>query len=367
MISLFEHYPLLKQRIPYTPLGEFPTPIEKLSQLGQEIGTDQLYIKQDGLGGTFYGGNKIRKLEFLLGDALGRQAREVITFGYAGSNHALATAIYAQKLGLGCISMLLPQPNAQYVRRNLLLSHLCGAELHQPRNVTAVAVRTVLQILWRRLRRGRAPYVISPGGSSPLGTVGYVSAGFELREQVEAGSMVEPDEIFVALGTMGTAVGLTLGLAAAGLKTRVVAVRVVDIKYANSKKFVELFDATRDLVRSLDPSFPRVSVSEKDIDIRHGFFGEQYAQFTERGMAAVELAASSQGVRLEGTYTGKTMAALADHVRRQSAPDTVILFWDTHNARDFSDAIKEVDYHHLPASFHRYFEQDVQPLDEHHS
>ena len=135
MIPLFEHYHLLAHKLPYVSLGEFPTPVQKLNQLGRQLGLDNLFIKRDDLSGKVYGGNKIRKLEFLLGDALRIGAKEVLTFGSAGSNHALATAIYARQLGLKSISMLVPQPNAHYVRRNLLMSYHCGAELHLYSNI----------------------------------------------------------------------------------------------------------------------------------------------------------------------------------------------------------------------------------------
>jgi len=367
MIHIFEQYPLLKERIPYVQFGEFPTPIKRLSQLGKEIGTDYLYLKHDGLSGLIYGGNKIRKLEFLLGDALHKGAKEVLTFGFAGSNHALATAVYAQKLGLKSISILLAQPNAQYVRRNLLLSHVCGAEIHHFKNEMAAYIPTTIIFLRKKLKQGKFPYIIGPGGSSPLGIIGYVNAGFELKEQVASGLMPEPDKIYLPLGTMGSAVGLTIGLKAAGLKTRVVSVRVADVKYGNKEKFVKLFKKTLALILSLDSSFPRVEITDDEVDIRHDFFGGQYARFTEQGMAALNLVAKSEGIRLDGTYTGKAMAALIDQVRGQGTRNEVILFWDTYNARDFSDTIKSVDYHQLPGCFHLYFEEDVQPLDKRHS
>ncbi|MCP5108354.1 MAG: pyridoxal-phosphate dependent enzyme [bacterium] len=131
MIPLFEQFPKLAGNLPHVDLCRFPTPVLKLEKLGNTLGLDNLYIKQDGLTAQPFGGNKIRKLEFLLGDALGQGAEEVITFGYAGSNFALATAVYAKQVGLKSISMLMPQPNACYVRRNLLMSRYADAEFHQ--------------------------------------------------------------------------------------------------------------------------------------------------------------------------------------------------------------------------------------------
>jgi len=366
MIHIFEQYPLLKERIPHIQLGEFPTPIKHLKHLGKEIGTDYLYLKHDGLSGPIYGGNKIRKLEFLLGDALRKQAKAVLTFGFAGSNHALATAVNAQSVGLQCISILLAQPNARYVRRNLLLSHVYGAEIHHFKNKMTAYIPTTIMLLRKKLKQGKSPYIIAPGGSSPLGIIGYVNAAFELKEQVASELVPEPDTIFVPFGTMGTAVGLTIGLKAAGLKARVVCVRVVDEQYGNKEKFIKLFKKTQALILSLDPSFPRVEITDDAPDIRHDFFGRQYARFTDQGMAAIDLLEKSEAIQLEGTYTGKAMAALIDHVRDHGKKDEVILFWNTYNARDFSNAIKGIDYHQLPRCFHQYFEEDVQPLDKHH-
>ncbi len=228
MIPLFAQYPSLKGKIPHVSLGNFPTPIEHLSKLGTEIGADHLYLKHDGISGPLYGGNKIRKLEFLLADALHKKAKEVLTFGFAGSNHALATAVYAHKMKLKCISMLLAQPNAQYVRHNLQYSHVCGAELHHYKNEMAMYLPILIWLFGRFLRHGKFPYIILPGGSSPLGAVGYVNAGFELKEQIARGLLPEPDKIFVPLGTMGTAVGLMIGLWAAGLKTHWIFPKKVD-------------------------------------------------------------------------------------------------------------------------------------------
>lgn len=364
MIPLFDQYPSLKEKLPYIQLGEFPTPILHLNQLGKEVGAEQVYLKDDGVSGLDYGGNKIRKLEFLLGDALRKGSKEVLTFGFAGSNHALATAVYAHKIGLHCVSILLAQPVAEYVRSNLLFSQICCAEMCHCNSETAAYIPTIVKICSKIVKHGKFPYIIAPGGSSPLGTIGYVNAGLELKEQIENELMPMPDRIFVPLGTMGTAVGLLIGLKAAGLKTRVVAVRVADEKYGNKKKFANLFHKTLELIQSFDPTFPSVVLSDSDIDIRHDYFGEQYARFTQQGMAAVELAAKSEEIKLEGTYTGKTMAAMIDNFKNPGNRHEVVLFWNTYNAREFINKIEEIDCHCLPQPFQFYFEEDVQPLDK---
>jgi D-cysteine desulfhydrase len=201
------------------------------------------------------------------------------------------------------------------------------------------------------------------GGSSPLGAVGYVNAAFELKAQILRGEIPEPDYIYVAAGSMGTAAGLILGLRALNIKTKVVVVRVNSDRFVNAKGLIKLIYKTNSLLSSLDPSFPRLDFSEHDVDIRHGFFGKQYALFTKEGMEAVALMERYGTIKLEGTYTGKAFAALVNDAKKSSLRDKVLLFWNTYNSLDFSETIATADYHQLPRCFHRYFEEEVQPME----
>ncbi len=363
MITLFKHYPELKDSLPHISLGELPTPVERLAELGKSLGLHHLYIKRDDLSGRVYGGNKVRKLEFLLGRALQMKVKEVLTFGYAGSNHAVATALYANQVGLRTINMLLRQPNAHYVRKNLLMGQICNAELHQYPNVRSLKIATVYQLLRHKLEQGRFPQMIAPGGSSPVGSVGYVNAAFELKEQIEEGKTPPPDQIYVALGTGGTVVGLMLGLKATNVNSHIVAVRVTDERFGNMRRIGRLFHDTNSLLCSIDSSFRMFEFTDEDIQIRHDFFGPGYAHFTEEGMRAVDLLRDSEGIELEGTYTGKTFAALVHDARKGQLKDKTVLFWNTYNSRDYSDRTKAVEYQSLPQCFYCYFEEDVQDLD----
>lgn len=370
MIPLFEEYPLLAKSFPYISLCELPTPVQKLEKLGSELGVGNLYMKCDNLSGKIYGGNKPRKLEFILGKALRSDAREVMTFGGAGSNHALATAIYAQQAGLNSISMLMPQPNARYVGRNLILSHYFGAELHccgagleSILKKPLLYPSTLYQLLRHRLKRGALPQIIPTGGSSPVGITGFVNAALELKKQIENREMPEPDCIYVACGTMGTAAGLILGLKAANLKTRVVPVRVTGERLANARGMIRLINNTNSLLHNIDNSFPIFEFSSADIGIRHEFFGKGYAFFTKKGMEAVYLMEDCEGIKLEGTYTGKALAALIDDAKNERLQNITALFWNTFNSRGFPESITDIDYHDLPGCLHRYFEEESQPLD----
>jgi len=361
---LFRKYPVLEEKLAHVALGMFPTPVQQLKRLGVRLESNKLYCKCDNLSDDDYGGNKVRKLEFLLGEAVRQGHQEVMTFGCAGSNHATATAVHARKLGLRSISMLLPQPNAHSVRRNLLLSYLSGAELHHYGNTAEVPQGVRRQQAVHKRRIGQFPYEIPAGGSSATGICGFVNAAFELQEQIERGEIPEPDCIYVPMGTMGTAVGLLIGLKALGMGTAVIGVRVTNEKFVNAEKGMRLFRETNSLLHSLDPGFPELECSSGELVIRHEFFGEKYALYTKEAMDAARMMKESEGIQLEGTYTGKALAGLLSDMRSGWLSDKSVLFWNTYNSADFSDKIKSIDYHRLPARFHRYFEEEVQPLDK---
>ncbi len=343
---------------PHTRLARLPTPVHEAVLPG----TGRLLIKRDDVSGVPYGGNKVRKLEFLLGRAMAAGADAVITFGAAGSNHALATAIYAKLLGLRCHSMLVPQVNARSICRNLLRGYAAGARLHPcaNRRDTALCVASVFRETYAR--SGRYPHVIPPGGSSPVGALGFVNAAFELADQVPEEGM--PDVIYLPSGTMGTCVGLLLGLRLRGLETRIEAVSVTTAPFSCMEKAKALFQATNRLLHAADPSLPLLAFPHHQFSFRKEFLGAGYGIYTTDGVAAVRQAGAIAGIRLEGTYTGKAFAALLADARRGALDGKRVLFWNTYNGRDFGADIEGLDYRELPIPFHAYFEQDVQPLDQ---
>ncbi len=356
---LFERYPTLHERLPRVYLASLPTPVERLTNLEKLGYGGRLYIKRDDLSGQLYGGNKTRKLEFLLGEARQSKKKRIVTFGFAGSNHALATAIYARDLDIECNSMLMPQPNSHIVRKNLLISYGRKARLHFNKNF----FRTTIKASLFMIGNGRNTIMIPPGGSSPLGNCGYINAAFELQEQIDKGELPKPDLIYLPAGTMGTATGLILGLKAVGLKSRVVPVQVVDRKFTNKAALYGLLQSTNTYLTSLDPSFPSVVPKMDELFMEGGYYGEQYGLYTEQGMDAVRLIERHEGIKLEGTYTGKTFAAFLNDTARPQMKDKTILFWNTFNSRDLSAFAANVDYRDLPKPFHIYFTEDVQPLD----
>lgn len=363
---LFKCYPLLQSKIPYISLCDLPTPIVRLENFGNLIGCKNIFMKRDDLTGKsmgegfrLYGGNKPRKLEFLLADALKHNAQTIITYGCAGSNHALATAVYTYELGLKSILMLKNQPNSYVVRHNLLLDNYYDAQLKFFSNntVRALAAQEILQA-------DTGAYLIPTGGSNAIGVLGFVNAAIELAHQIVSKEMDEPDEIYVATGSCATTAGLLLGVKAAHLKSKVVAVCVepeeeLDKILSTIKK---LFIQTNEMLHSLDTSFPIIEFPEKDLILNKKFCGTAYGLFIPEAATAMTVFKDTENIKLEGTYSAKPIAAIMDDAANSALQDKTILFWNTYCGIDFSYVTNMKDYKKLPQEFHTYFEEDVQPL-----
>lgn len=362
--ALFAAFPRLGESLPNIAVAALPTPVEELPSLASEIGVGRLFVKRDDLTASEYGGNKVRKLEFLLQAARERGAKEIMTFGYAGSNHCTATAIHARSAGLRSISMLTPQLATVYLRRNLLASFAAGAELNHYASARAVKIFAPFKLYQHRRRTGARPYIIPPGGSSALGTVGFVNAAFELKQQIDAGVLPEPDFIYVAFSSMGTTAGLAVGLQAAGLRTRVVAIQVVAENAASKEAAAALARKTWDLLRAIDPEFPVIDDRLPNLSIRNEFFGGEYARVTEYSISALRSFRNALKIdpelALDGTYSGKALAGLVSDATAGKLEGNTILFWNTFNSRPFWKEMLLPHYRELPKKFWRYFESELQ-------
>lgn len=321
---LKEKLPKLSSNLPWLSLGQWPTPVEYSHELSQEINAN-LWIKRDDLSNPIYGGNKIRKLEPLLGDALSRGCKSLVTIGGIGSNHVIATALFGHRFGFNIYAIVIQQPLTQQVNHNIKLTNALGVNLIHCENKLAV-----MYALLKTMKKAKQPYFIPPGGSSPIGTLGYVAAGLELGHQIQTGIFPEPDAIFIPLGSGGTAAGLILGCRFAGIKSHIFCVRVVE-RILSNKLFVRLLIwRTNSYCRCFGDSlkFPKFPFS-----VIHTHFGGQYGLPTPESESAVKLAKNFAGLTLETTYTGKTLAALKTYCHTLGQGQNV-LFWNTYNSRD---------------------------------
>ncbi len=348
---LFEEYPDLEGRIPWTSLGDFPTPAHRLEGLCESEGLCEIWIKRDDRSSSYYGGNKVRKLEFTLADARSRGMRWVLTFGGLGSNHCLATTIHSRRLGLRSILVLHPQPITEHVVTNLLLDAKFGAELHLARS----AIERTLIAAWIRLTRRRV-YTLPLGGSTPLGALGFVDAGMELARQVRSGDLPEPVEVYLPLGTGGTMAGLLVGLRLAGLGSRLVGVRVTPERIGSARRVADLANRIVNLLRSSSDSIPGLKFHPSDVCVVHDFYGPGYGAPTREAVEARDLLARTDGVRLDLTYTAKAFAALLARVR--SGAEGPVLFWDTFNSVDLSHHLEGIGEEILPPRIRRFLQAE---------
>lgn len=360
-LPLFRRYPRLRDGLPRVSLGEWPTPIERMRKLEEAHGLPPFYVKRDDLSSGAYGGNKVRKLEFVLAEAARKKCSGVMTMGAAGSNHVLATAIHGRSVGLSTTALLFDQPRAEYVRRNLLMDYYSGVRMVWARSIPLIPLAFARERI-RALMRGEMLYWLGPGGSSPLGCLGYVNAGLEIAEQVEEGIIPQPDFVVAAMGTHGTSAGLWLGLRLAGLRSRLVGVAVVETAYCNAPLWARLVNRTAAVLNRLDPGIRAPEARPSDLVYISSELGRGYAYLTPADVRAVREARELAGLQLEGTYTGKALAAALEMGKGSGGGESV-LFINTYNSADFSAQIAGIDYRLLHRPFHRFFEMPCRALE----
>ncbi len=341
--------------IPHVELGDLPTPVESLDELGAEVGIDQLWVKRDDLTSSLYGGNKVRKLEFLLGHAKAEGRRQVWTVGAIGSHHVLATSLFARELDIEPRALHFPQPLTDHVCEVLqaLSTTRPDLELVDSKNVLPVKLAQRRVRDW--LSRSKDPYYIPGGGSSPRGVLGYINAAFELARQIDDGELPEPEVIFVAAGTCGTLAGLTLGAKMAELSCEVIGVRVVDKVLANSLVTANLANRAGRLLAEFDIEVPRIRA--RDVTLLDEQFGPGYGEETPEGLAAIELALRYAPFELDPTYTAKAFAGLLAHCRDSSPPPSRVLYWHTLSSADLGELVEGADIEgDLPEKYQKFFD-----------
>lgn len=312
-LPLLRRFPSLA-KLPRATLGAFPTPVERVA-----LSHGTLLVKRDDRSGAVIGGNKVRGLEWLLGDVT--EGDHVVTVGPRGSTHALSTTRCARLRGARTTVVRWDQVMNPAARR---VDERLRAEA---RVVDARWVAAAYAVSWAlRLREGMR--WIPAGGVAPLGILGHVNAGLELAAQIEGGECEKPEQVHVPFGTGGTAAGLALGFRLASLDVSVVAVRVVPRLLANRRRLRALADATaRFIERHARERLPRVRSA--DVIIEHRFYGGAYGQ--PLGPLAEDDRLRPLGIRLDDTYSRKAFASAISQPKRRA------LLWLTFDGRLLQD------------------------------
>jgi D-cysteine desulfhydrase family pyridoxal phosphate-dependent enzyme len=314
------------EALPREPLAQLPTPLEAAPRLGAAIGVASLWVKRDDQTGFAAGGNKARKLEYLLADARARQSDTLLTVGGVQSNHARMTAAAACRLGMACHLVLDGEPPAER-QGNLLLDDLFGATVEfLPEAPLSALHGRIAERAAALAREGRWPYLLPVGGSSGLGALGYVAAARELAEQARSAE-IRVGAIVVAVGSTGTLAGVTLGARLYLPGTTVVGISVSSPAASCCRKASRIAD---EAARRLGVTVPLPATA---FTVTAEFLGPGYGTPTPEGLAAMRLAARTEGLILDPVYTGKAMAGLATLAGRPGAlpvpPRTAVIFWHT--------------------------------------
>ena len=297
-------------RLARYPLIPGPTPLQRATNLEQAIGgrSPRIYIKRDDLTGLALGGNKVRKLEYLVADALAQRATVLVTEGAAQSNHARLTAAAANRAGLECL-LILDRRNGDDLGGNLLLDHLLGAEVRMVDDQVSRAA--AMASVTDELRAdGQHPYVIPTGGSVPIGAVGYTGFVLELLGQLQVEGE-SPRRLYVATGSQGTQAGIEVGIRAYSASFLVQGIAVTGTTQEQTRKIARLANDTAELLHT------KLRFHHGEILVDDGFIGPGYGKPTPEALEAIRLLARSEGILLDPAYTAKAMAGMLHHIETE--------------------------------------------------
>ena len=317
------------KRLPRVALATLPTPLEDAPRLARELGVRKLLVKRDDLTGLALGGNKVRKLEFLLGEARARGADTIITTAGMQSNFLRLAAAAARRLGMEAILLVRGSADAP-LAGNLLLMRLFGADIRFMATEDPYAESTFA--LMREIedevrQRGGHPYLIHLGTfSGALSAIGYVHAAVELAEQLR-GARERCDHLVLAVGSGGTYAGLLLGLRLAGMRCHVLGVSVNVPAEDHRRRILGKIRGAAEILGSA------VTVRDDDVDITDAYIGSGYGVPTAAGLEAIVQAARAEGLLFDPVYTGKAWAGVVDAVRRGAiGPRDNVVFLHTGGA-----------------------------------
>ena len=353
---IFDIWPALRDTLACEDLGVFPTPIESLAPVMRSIGAADapVYAKRDDLSSSIYGGNKVRTLEVLFASAKQKGATHIYSTGAFGSNHATATVLHAPRVGLEPGVCLFPQPHSEAAAENLrtMLKYrpATRALLHWS-SLPFGMYATVRE----HAKKGELADVMQPGGATPIGAMGYVSAAFEVARQVEAGEMPRPELVVVGVGSTCTSAGLLVGFQHAArlgvgfvdgrgnpAPPKLVSVRVTPWPVTSAVLIARLAtQASQKLAELAGDDSLAISYRQlrAHLEVDGRFLGRGYGKPTETGKEAIREFAHIDGFTLDTTYSGKSAASVIDRVREGERRP--ILFWSTKSTSPMPEVAPE--------------------------
>jgi len=325
---LFADNPHLVGRVARIALGTFPTRVQRLKNLEKRLGFKSLWIKRDDQSGTLHGGNKVRKLEYLLAGLNRGKGQSVLAYGPVASNWTLACAIYARFLEIPVRLLLFRMKGVPGKKEAEELSRELSAEVEILTSPVLLPFRLLSHLLTRS--PGNRCVIMPPGGTSSKSILGYVDAYLELKRQVSSGLLPMPDVIVLPMGTGGTAAGLAAGVVFTGGSTKVIGVRVASSFVSNAFLAGALANRALRFVARDRGSHTRVTREVLQVD--SSCYGPGYGRATTAGEEAAKLMGGEEGLILDTTYTAKAAALLVDRAGEGWGRGLNVLFWHTLNS-----------------------------------
>lgn len=331
-MSIFDAADKYLSSRPKQSIGFFPTPIHKLERLSKELGVN-LYLKRDDMTGvSLFGGNKVRKLEYLMGDAIRRGCDTVFTFGATQSNHAMQTATACRRFGLTPILYLVAivEPSDEDIRANLLLDKVMGAEVHIvpiDGETEEKADKRSVELAERQSKeleaRGHRCYMVPAGGANAVGSSGFAAGFVEMSRQMEELGQ-HAEYIFHGTGTGGTLAGLAAGRALIDSDTEIISINVSPKPIEHYAKIAKLATDTLAYLGSSK------TVTVQGLHFDQNYYAPGYEIPNQGASDAIKLLARTEGVLLDPVYTGKGFAGMLDYIRTGKIPQgSTVVYWHT--------------------------------------
>jgi D-cysteine desulfhydrase len=320
---LFDVFPELSKVVPWTPLAHVPTAVEPCSAIAEWLGRGGVYMKRDDLISPLYGGNKVRRYEFVLADAMAQGAKHIVTAGGLASTQVMATALFGRALGLGVTSVLFDQPVTTFAQAQIRRYVQAGAQLVYGGGYLRTAYETAMA-----MRRSPGSYLILPGAANALANLGYIDAMLELGRQVEQGITPKPDVIMLPTGSSGTLAALALGAAYLGWDTEILGVRITSSMVCNRASVGFVIRNTDRFMGRHVRSWGR-RWSKVNFTLYGGALGRGYGARTPEATVGIEQLRVLTGSPGEVTYSGKALAALHALCNTKTYASKSILLWNT--------------------------------------
>lgn len=320
---LFAELPDLARCTPWTPLAHLPTPVEPADAISGWLGRGGVFMKRDDLVSPLYGGNKVRRYEFVLADAKAKNKKRIVTVGGLASTQAMATTLFGRALGFEVCVVLFDQPVTRFARDSVRGFLASGAEIVYGGGYVRTALRA-----WQAMRQGPDNYFIMAGAAGPRANLGYVDAMLELAQQVERKELPRPDVIVLPTGSSGTLAALALGAAHLGWDTEIIGVRITPAFACNRFMVNRIIRNTDQFLAAKDRRWKPMRARTR-YSLHGDALGKGYGHPTAEALEGVEQNRLLTGAAGEVTYSGKALAGLRALVKEPRHQGKTFLLWNT--------------------------------------